>query len=371
MTLILLKFFINLNNYEDRFHRHYGPLFHRWLPNGEQDALSLQTRSSNSKLKVWFERNGFVEHEQIVYDQKRNEVDPVVMSKQAVLEAGHLVGLLEYDVTNDEIVTLQENKMGSGTYKQLGVKIVKTIQPPVSEFIQLLRIRLGQYWIRELEKWNSTEKSIGEYCKFLFIKWSIDCGKTWSVFLPDNEHMPINVHLDSSENFSSYLTEKDWKTLPELLKRQNSPSLAEITLNRTHQYLDQGDLRHAIIEGATAVELIIPDFFRKKLGGNRDLEKEMSGFWNSSVSSQLVTIGTIIGIPQRDLGEILQVITLRHKIVHEGLIPNENEESKVLTLLRTIAILLGKPNFRFPKSNHGNAILSSDLWEDEYRKISK
>lgn len=372
MTSILLKFSIDLENYQDRFHRHHGPLFHRWLPNGEQDALNLETKSSDIKLKVWFERRGFVEDGSIRYDLKRREVDPQIMATQAVLEGGRLMGLVEYhNITNEELTTLKENKVGDVAYVKLGTKIIKIISIPLVEFLQLLRIRFGQYWINELEKWNSTEESIGQYCRFWFLRWSSDEGKTWSDFVPDKKQRAVDVYLDATGDFLSYLTENDWKSLPELLKNKDGFSLAEITLNRTHQYLDQGDLRHAIIEGATAVELAIPEFFRLRLGNNERLQKEMGGFWNSSASTQLIAIGSAIGISQKNIENTIDVIKLRHKIVHEGLTPDKNDERKVRTLLRTVAFLFGEPKFRFPKSNHGNAIMPLGEWEKEYKKLEK
>ena len=89
MTTMLLKFRINLELYElQTLNRNHGPLFHRWLPDGQQDSIVLDTGHPNSDLEVWFERRGFVDDGWIRFDYKRREVDPEIMSKQGVLDAG-------------------------------------------------------------------------------------------------------------------------------------------------------------------------------------------------------------------------------------------------------------------------------------------
>jgi len=37
-----------------------GPLFDRWLPDGQKDAVALNTGDSHATLTVWFARMGYM-----------------------------------------------------------------------------------------------------------------------------------------------------------------------------------------------------------------------------------------------------------------------------------------------------------------------
>src|SRR5579864_6811086 len=186
MPTLLLKFYVYLKrlyamrNFE-------GPLFHRWLPDGEKDALVLDVGTENALLKVWFERRGFLEGGLIQYDVTRKEVDPAVIATQAALTAGSLFGSLEIQgLTEEEVTPIRENKIGDASYITLGDRVInKLIYPSVNRFITTLRGKYGQYWIRELPKWDSRNGTLGAYCHSLLLKWSLDQGATWSDFLPD------------------------------------------------------------------------------------------------------------------------------------------------------------------------------------------
>jgi hypothetical protein len=79
MSALLIRFKIELANPDfASYEPHYGPLFHRWLPDGDHDAIVLKTDDPNLELKVWFERRGFVENGNIQYSPSRFEVDPAV-----------------------------------------------------------------------------------------------------------------------------------------------------------------------------------------------------------------------------------------------------------------------------------------------------
>src|SRR6266581_4241758 len=72
-----------------------GPLFSRWLPDGQSDAVVLDTGDGDVELHIWFERLGFVgDNGFIHFDERRREVPEELMSRQAVLEAGDLRGKL-------------------------------------------------------------------------------------------------------------------------------------------------------------------------------------------------------------------------------------------------------------------------------------
>lgn len=366
MVSILFSFQVPLEDYSMDF-GHKGPLFHRWIPNGKEDALSLDTRVPYTSLKIWFERRGYVRNGCIEFDSKRKEVDESVMEKQGVLEGGRLFGSLQIDeIVDEQLESLKQNKIGDEHYKELGKKFAKAIYEPISQFLYFLRIRYGQYWIRDIKKWNSSEESIGNYCRFFFIQWSDDGGKSWNEFKPDNEHRTVIAIMSSIKELrNSFLNKDDWGNIPEIIKKYQHHSIAEISLARAHQYLDQDDLRHAIIEGTTAVELATSEFFNMKLNEDSKIKDELGGFWGISVSAQLVVIGITLGIPEQKIQDTIEVVNTRHKIVHEGMEPDDKITQKIRTLLETTSMLLGEPKFRFPSSNPGNAIMTNEKWEEE------
>ena len=167
MPTLLLKFGIILEDYSSsRLTELHGPLFHRWLPDGKKDAITLKT-GPNLKLKVWFDRRGFVHKSGlIVFNYDRRELDPNIIPKQAILDAGPLMGLLEIkNLSDQELSAVHENKIGDQRYIDFGKKVVKKLLfPSVHRFLNTLNINYGQYWIRGLEEWDSTKESLGNYC---------------------------------------------------------------------------------------------------------------------------------------------------------------------------------------------------------------
>src|SRR5438034_882081 len=101
VATLFIKFHVMLEDYKsDSALRHCGPLFHKWLPNGESDALELRTGHPNVHVRVWFERRSFISDGFIRFDYKRREIDETVMRRQGILDAGPLSGLLTLDTVS-------------------------------------------------------------------------------------------------------------------------------------------------------------------------------------------------------------------------------------------------------------------------------
>ena len=375
MSTLLLKFGINLEEYSlSIIAQHHGPLFHRWLPDGEKDAIVLDTGDSNIELRVWFERRGFVDNGFIKFDYKRREVNPEIIPKQAILDAGPLWGLLKIQgLSEEELAPLWENAIGDDRYVALGKKVVKNLlYPPVARFLNILRTNYGQYWIRELEKWDSREESLGHYCKSLNLKWSLDGGKTWTDFFPNNSlATPRALEIRMGKSFPEFPTKEDWQKLAKVVRDGYEPSLAAFILARAHQFLDQGSLKYAFIEGVSALELALNEFIRQKLDGADSLLGSMKAFWNLPLSAQAITVATILGkIPLQDIEYTIKAIDMRNKVIHEGWSPPDNAKVELSGLLNTVAALLKGPRFRFPSANPGNAIMPPEDWEQQAEKKS-
>jgi hypothetical protein len=366
MTKLMLRFAFRTGTDGDSFTiRYHGPLFHRWLPDGEKDALIFDTGNTDVELKVWFERLGFTKDEFIVFDKKRHEVDPDTMVKQAVLDAGPLYGLVTIEsISAKELDCLQNNRIGDETYIALGKRIVNLIYPSLSRLLGILRTNYGQFWIPELEKWDSRKMSLGSYCLRLNIQWSVDEGVSWSDFRPNEPIGNVAVVMPSKKSFLEYLTEEDWKEIGLAIEQGYQPSLPAFLASRTNQLLNDGNTRYALIEGVTALEIAIDDFIRRQLNGDDLLVKSVQSFWTLPLSARVIVVAnTLDAVSLDDLKSTVRAIEERNTIVHEGKEPDENAAKHLRGLLNVIATLIPGPKFKFPSSSSGNALMPVEEWE--------
>jgi len=195
MSELLLRFLIRLESSEQAgAYENHGPLFHRWIPDGEKDAITLDTGDSDITLRVWFARWGYVsDNGWIVFSYERREFDTSVMDKQGILEAGPLMGMLKIKSLSDaELLPMKEHRLGDKAYVELGRRVFDLLWAPVSGFLDLLRIHYGQYWIRNVERWDPSKGSIGHYFRtVLEMEGSLDDGRNWFPFIPDEQVIRI------------------------------------------------------------------------------------------------------------------------------------------------------------------------------------
>jgi hypothetical protein len=354
-----------------------GLLFHRWLPNGEADALSLVTPDVNTRLQVWIERTGYVENGWIQYDPQRHEVDPEVMNRQGILVAGPLRGSLELtDVSEDQIVALREGRIGSDPYVALGKRVIKkVVGPAVPQFVKFLKITYGQYWLADFDPWDSRRESLGSYCGKIHAQWSLDDGAMWREFVPDN---PI-VYLEggilggSGRRFREYITEQDWREIETALRARYEPTSGAPLLRRAQRLIDQGELRLALVEAVVALELSLSDFMRQRQGLGKFFEEALQSFWQLPLRSQLVVVASASALERAgDLGDAVEAIEARNKVVHEGWSPGDKEAKDVrkwlMSLLRVAAALLPGTKVKLPWANlGGNYLLPPEAWEASYQ----
>ncbi|MDQ3816517.1 MAG: hypothetical protein M3362_02350 [Acidobacteriota bacterium] len=363
MGILLFDFVIQLKDNSNPYPlNHNGPLFHKWLPDGEKDAIILNTGDPQAELKVSFERRGFVNDSgYIVFKLDRHDVDPEVIPRQAVLEGGHLIGWLKIEgITEEEIENLQKATTGDAIYEALGKRVINLIYPPISKLIDLLRTNYGQYWLRELDKWDSRSQSLGSYCAGLGISWSLDAGKTWSSFVPTKRVSTnsLTISLPSDEDFRrELLTSDDWQELPTVVNSDYEPSPAAVVVTRAYQLLDQGHLRQAFIEGVTALEVALDDYIKQQRGGSKMLAGYIEQFQSLPLQSKIATIAVISGlIPAQDVEDTIAAYKVRNLIVHDGAHPSDDDEYKLSALLRAAASLITGPKFRFITTHTKNAL---------------
>jgi hypothetical protein len=276
------------------------------------------------------------------------------------------MGLLSgYELSEDELAALIEDKKGAPAYEALGKRVISLVYPEISRLINIMRRNYGQYWVKELEEWDSRERTLGSYCRFIIhSEWSLDNGKTWQSFVPNDPMGYVQtVILHSKKKFMDYISKEDWQCLADYYKKGYSPSPSANMLLRTHELLDQGNLRHAFIEGITAFEMALSEFMRDKLRGRDVLHKSLSNFFELRLPSQLTSTAVALGLDPGNIENAIEAIAIRNKIVHEGYDPPSSSRDKLQALMNITARLISGPNIRFPTISPGNAIMPVENWE--------
>jgi hypothetical protein len=357
---LLLRFVRHLDapHVNGSFSGPHGPLFHRWLPDGPRHARQLPTDDPNAEITVWFKRYGFNNAGLITFSLDHNDVDPDRLSRQGVVAAGPLFGTIRLsNVTRAEALALSRNLIDSQVYKAFGKRVIRILQPPLNSFLGVLREHFGQYWIPNIETWDSRRESIGNYCSSLQLQWSSDNGASWTPFRPTANIISLTASLASPETFREFMTEQDWTDLPGLLGSGFMSSVALKTLVTAYAALDHGQLRNALIEGVTVADLTVSEVVRRGVApSNRN---SIGAFLNLPISSRLVVVTGTSGVTALDLlDNALAAIVVRNKVVHEGWWPKDDGrrmeiERSLRSLLKLCALLLGNP-IKFPQADVGN-----------------
>ena len=248
----------------------HGPLFHQWLPDGETDAVVLDQAF---EFKAWFVRRGYIRGNFIEFDDSRREVDPDVMSRQAILQAGPLVGKLRVPASPNEREAVGNGTIGSAEYVALGKRVVKTLVPGVQRFLGVLRTKYGQYWLPELSGWDSRRESLGSYCSGLGLKWSLDEGVSWSKFRPTESRTMLDVRMS---DFSDYLTETDWRDLQSLDYDEMKSGVGAELLTQANRFRDRGMLKYAFIEAVSALEVAVQEVARRTIARTDEIAKAVT-----------------------------------------------------------------------------------------------
>ncbi len=190
-----------------------GPRFHRWLPEGEVDAIALRVRdipdpnTSATSLKVWFDCRGTWDTARIRVDPRGDPIPPEVAERQGHITAGPLLALLELEIPDASARSLVDDAVGTHPYEELGRAAYTAVHRPIAEFVDLLRYAYGQFWLRPVEAIRDREKKTASYFARRNAHWSIDGGATWKRFLPGTVTSEIEVMVVSGPRRSVHRSE--------------------------------------------------------------------------------------------------------------------------------------------------------------------
>ena len=306
-------------------HQPNGPLFTHWLPDGEKDAIQLRTDDPDATLTVWFERYGHKpEGKFIVFDKEKREADLETIARQAVLDAGPLSGKLRLQNIPDETIdVLRRGDMTDARYQKLAKRIVKIVPDSINPFLILLRINYGQFWLREVDAWDSREITVGMFCRRWGMRWSTD-GTTWQPLKPDEENT-VRSHVigfGGEPPFHELLTQADWEHLKTAVLNPYTPSVAGYLLNRCRSLLSRGELRYALVEGMSALEIALDEYVSRKCDGPLKNQVFNDKFGNMHAVGKMALVAYMVpGMVPGDIEETAKAIECRNKLVHEGTDP--------------------------------------------------
>jgi hypothetical protein len=358
--MLLLSFAIHLDAIQlDHFVPPHGPLFHRWLPDGRNDAVALPTADNRNSITLWFERRGFVEGGFIRYDRNRSEVDQAIMRRQGNLEAGHVLGEAEYAaLTESELTAIRSDGGGTSEYIGFGKRVVQFLQPPLSAFVDLLRTQYGQYWLPELRPWDSRRESLGAYCSTtLWLRWRERPDQEWRRFLPTDQSSTIVVEALPRRGCGEYLTEADWRHIQATFQGCGNAPLALRVLARAHELQDTGHVREALIQAVTGIELSIESFLTARNTRRSSKIVLPPQFFNLPLKAQLAVVVTASDlVPEATLERATKAIDLRNDIVHEGKACNDPSWELLLALMECGQALLGLTELKSPVLYAGNEL---------------
>ena len=341
-----------------------GVLFHRWLPDGMSDALTLKLNKEkygDITTNLWFERRGYVKDRYIEYDHVRKEVAPVIMEKQGLLVAGPLYGLLTFhEIDSKYIETLcsDNSDLHLENYQRLGKLIGKLIFQTVSGFIHIIRTKYGQYWVHELREWDSQIESLTNYCKCMNLKWKIDEREDWRDFHPDPPETPshtIDFFVNLNTKYEDYISREDWQNIQTLLCEPHREATSEKLFIRARENSAGGDLKWALIDAVSAMELCLDEFIRIKKSGSNKLK--MGNLFNLDLPTKTTMIAAFAqDLSPGTIEEILKGIEIRNELVHEGKEPPDSTDKSLIAILEFVGSFLPLPCDRFPSPRPGNML---------------
>jgi hypothetical protein len=358
MAGLLIKFAIRLGDSVDFSG---GPLFHRWLPRGMEDAIELETGVGH--LRLWFERLGYTEENMVHFDFQRHEVNDAIVPKQGKLDAGPVFGLLNIDKISDSVLDeVRKSVVADSGYVDLGKRIVKSVAPVAERFIKILKVRYGQHWLNSPPSWDSRYSSLGAICEDWDMRWSDDDGKNWHVFKPDKS---IRYYpSEEKTNFSEYLGQSDWNDLKLAVENGDDVSLSAQLVANSHRLLSLDEPRHALVEACSALEVAISETVRTPVEGSTTLKDAVGSFLkDTGLKARVIVVTSLVGgINNAALEEVLLAIELRNRVVHEGSSPGPKDIKLIRAVINVAAQLVHGPRMKFPVLSVSNHVAEPDVW---------
>lgn len=337
-----------------------GPIFHQWLPNGEEDAITFRFADPRSSLRVWFLRRGYLDRGLIRYASDRSEVDEGIMRRQGWLDAGPLLGEGSFPhVSAAELAAVRADARGAPDYIAIGKRVIDFLVPPLQAFVDTLRLQYGQYWLSELRPWDSRDATLGGYCQGKFhLKWRDEEAALWRPFLPNDPGQTVHMVPIPGRGYAEYLTKSDWAEIQSNVGSKPMLPLALRIAGRAHELSDSGFEAEAFIQATTALELALEFFISNRATAyGATGASSLATYSGLPLTQQLMLIAiTTDRLTPETVNAACRAVETRNKIVHEASLPRTLDVGDLLALLKSVQILLGVPEFKSPRLVNHNML---------------
>jgi hypothetical protein len=366
MTSVKIRFSFWLESEPVAHYKVQGPLFHKFLPDGRNDAVYLTPQGDAHEIRVWFDRTTKNRDGFLYWDRNGTEFDEAIMRRQAMLEGGNLRGeMLMPDVSDEELTSLLRipkavnEPFGQDTgddpvYVRLGKRVIGEVHPRLANFITTLRDQYGQYWLGVPQAWDSRRETLGTYCgSTLSVLWWDERAQDWRRFLPTNSGSTVRVGPLPGRDFAEYLTEQDWRRF------QQTRCLNEIStelqlLGSANRALDFGDYRQAFVEVTSALELVIA---RRLNSSSKTVKSAIQSFMDrESRKAQVAVLLISTGAATVDIEGALEALDVRNRVAHEGYHPTPAEAGALRKVVQTIKRLAGIDEIKSPVLSSTNRL---------------
>ena len=343
-----------------------GPIFSRFVPDGEADAVYLTADGDPHEIRVWFARNAKLDGGFLKWDQKGTEFDSALMRRQGKLDAGWLVGKMSMPVSGTELAALRHNPIATPrefgdvtedpAYVGLAKRLIKTLQPRLAAFVSTLRCQYGQYWLEAPRPWDSRSETLGAYCSGqLQLRWWYE-KKEWYWFLPTRSGFSMVCQILPDSHFDQYLTEADWRRLQRIRCLDDVPTELQL-LSNAGKSLDFGDYRHAFVEVCAALELTISSRLAAK---NDKVKRAINGFRSGQTQmAQVAVVLLLIGASEDEIQNTLEAVEIRNRVVHEGYVPGESDGWNLRKVMQAIEKIGNFATIKSPSLDFGSNMLLS------------
>jgi hypothetical protein len=347
--------------------RRTGLMFHRWLPNGESDAIQLASSEPVKRLTIWLPRRGHMDGNEVRFDPRdpnRSEIDESRIERQGVLTAAVLAGSFE-SVVNKKLVAALTNgyEKELPEYLAFGRRIVKALHSSLDRFANIVRLTYGQYWLKLVGPWDSRGQSLGNYTRGLGLRWSLD-RKEWHDFKPDKSVISLIGSVSSAAAYRQFLTVEDWKDIGARSRRRSDrePPPEALLVASARQLLQDGSVSHALIETATALEVAVNRAI-KEGGKDREYQEAVKSYYELPLLTKATLCLVLRGrFSNERLMTLKGAIKLRNAFAHDGEAVQRKNEHVVYDLLEIVALLVPDLLKKVPDRDIGNTIM--DDWEN-------
>jgi hypothetical protein len=342
-----------------------GPLFHRFVPNGRNDAVFLTPFGDPYEIRVWFERSAKLVGGFLEWEQNGSQFDESIMRRQAKLAGGPLRGEMLIDISGEEMASLLRNPKAQNepfgqdagedlTYVSLGKRVIDVLQPRLTNFINTLRNQYGQYWLEELSAWDSRRNTLGTYCSsVLRLLWWDEQARDWRRFLPTNSGSIVTAERLPGRGYEEYLTEEDWRRFQQSRCLANVSTEVQLLGNATRA-LDLGEYRQAFLEVMSALELAVA---RRLVSSSEIAKRAIQSFLDGErQNAQVAVVMLTTGARDSEIEDALQALKIRNRVAHEGYLPSAVEATALRNVMRTIQRLVGLDEIKSPVNTFSNQL---------------